>query len=93
MYAVRPGHPGTSQVAAAELLWDALLTPQRRQSFFYGEVAALHPAAAVEISAQLAIMPPAAAEVVARAAMPVQEVRTVQSFPCFVCVKSVRAFA
>ena len=34
-----------SQVAAAALLWDALLTPQRRESFFYGELAALHPAA------------------------------------------------
>ena len=30
-------------MAAAALLWDSLLTPQRRASFFYAEVAALHP--------------------------------------------------
>ena len=29
-------------MAAAALLWDALLTPQRRESLFYGELAALH---------------------------------------------------
>ena len=30
-------------MAAAALLWDALLTTQRRQSFFYGELAGIHP--------------------------------------------------
>lgn len=77
MYAVRPNHLGTSQVAAAVLLWDALLMPQRRQSSFYGEVAARHPATAADTSGEATIMPPAAAVVVAPTVTPVHEVRVI----------------
>ncbi len=76
VYAARSDHLGNSQVAAAVLLWGTLLTPQRRRSFFYGEVAACHPAAAVVTGAQSVITPPAVAEVVIPAAIFPQEVCT-----------------
>ena len=97
IHAAEPAHLGTSQLAAAVLLWNALLTPQRRQSFFYGEVAAQHPAAAADIGAQIAAMPSAAAEVVPPAAVPLQKVWTVGSFcarfvlkPCKRLLTSIR---
>ena len=34
---------GVSQVTASVLLWDALLTEQRKSSFFYGEFVKAHP--------------------------------------------------
>lgn len=37
------GPAGVSQVTASVLLWDALLTEQRKSSFFYGEFVREHP--------------------------------------------------
>ncbi len=69
---------GASQMAAAALLWDALLTPQRRKSFFYGELAALHPSggAATAKYTSVSTAPANTEETVPGMQLAMQEVRS-----------------
>ena len=64
------------------LLWDALLTPQRRQSYFYGELAERHPAAVAENSTRKAGPASATPDVVIPAQTPEEQARTRQAGTC-----------